>query len=219
MKEALQAHRPLSDKNPALGVEKRTAALMPFVNCVRRHLMVVTGLAIDAKAFKSLPNHYFQLMGDDPSFTAFTRTLLAVLEITHPEDKISLICDDEEEMALPMYRLFRRVKKIYPDAHEKLRAITFADDRWSFGLQAADMVVSLTRQEAGNRFFGAPYDYSPLFAALSSTVPRNGETFWMISLGFCDAGMLKRLAANWAELKPHNLEEVKATFEAAKKKL
>ena len=215
MKDALKAHRPLSDKNPALGVESRIAALIPFIDCVKKHLMVITGIAVDAKAFKSLPNHYFQVMGDDPFFTAFTRTMLEVLKITHPEDKISLICDDEEEMALPMYRLFRRVKTIYPDAHEKLRAITFADDRWSFGLQAADMVVSLLRHEAGKRFFGVEYDYGALYSALSTPTPKSGDTFWLIALGFCDASMLNRLADNWTELKPHTLEEVKAAFEGA----
>jgi len=123
--------------------------------------------------------------------------------------------DAEEEMALPMYRLFRGVKTIYPDAHEKLRVITFADDRWSFGLQAADMVVSLLRHEAGKRFFGAEYDYGALHSALSTPTPKSGDTFWLIALGFCDASMLNRLADNWTELKPHTSEEVKAAFEGA----
>lgn len=213
MKEALQSHRPLSAKNPALGVENRIASLVPFIDCIRKHLMVITGLAIDARAYAAMPSHYLQAMGDNPCFTAFTRTLLAVLEITDTQDKISLICDDEEEAAGPMYQLYRKVKILYPDAREKLRAITFADDRWSFGLQAADLVVSLTRQEAAKRFFGTDYQYGSLFSVLSNPVPRNADTFWLIQFGFCDATMLKKLGDNWVKANPHALMETKAVFE------
>lgn len=214
MKEALQSHRPLIPKNPALGVENRIASLVPFVDCIRKHLMVITGLAIDARAYAAMPSHYRQAMGDNPFFTAFTRSLLAVLEVTDTEDKISLICDDEEEAAWPMYQLFRKVKIKYPDAREKLRAITFADDRWSFGLQAADLVVSLTRQEAAKRFFGTDYHYGQLFSALSNPAPKSGDTFWLIQFGFCDASMLKRLGDSWTKTMPHTLEEAKSAFQA-----
>jgi len=213
MKEALRADRPLSDRNPALGIENRIAALLPFIECVRRHLMVISGLAINAKAFGELPSHYHQVMGKDPSFTSFARTLLAILEITEVQDKISLICDDEEQTAWPMYQLFRRVKLLYPDAHEKLKAITFADDRWSFGLQAADMVVSLVRQEAEKRFYGAEFNYSSLYSALVNPKPQNGDSFWLIQIGFVDGPVLNALAEKWTELKPHSLQEVNATFE------
>jgi Protein of unknown function (DUF3800) len=212
MKEALRAHRPLSEKTPALGVDNRIAALLPFIECIKKHLMVITALAVDVKAYSALASHFLQIIGDDPAFVAFTRTLLAVLEITESEDKINLICDDEEALAMPMYHLFRRVKNVYPDAHQKLRAITFADDEWSFGLQAADLVVSLMRQEAGKRFFGVQYPYEPLFSALSDTNSKPGDTFWMISLSFVDAVMLKGLADNWVKLKPHSLEETKKPF-------
>ena len=159
----------------------------------------MTALAIDARAYAALPSHYHQAMGDNPFFTAFTRALLAVLEITDTQDKISLICDDEEKAAWPMYQLFRRVQIVYPDANEKLRAVTFADDRWSFGLQAADIVVSLVRQEAAKRFFGTDHHYGPLFSALSNTVPKDGDTFWLIQFGFCDGAMLKRLGDRWVK--------------------
>ena len=202
MKEALKHHRPLSEKNPALGIENRIAALLPFMDCIRRHLMVITSLAIDVKAFRALPSHYFQMMGDDPNFTAFTRTLLAVLEITQNDDKISLICDDEEEAAWPIYQMYRRIKIVYPDAHEKLKAITFADDRWSFGLQAADMVISLTRREAGKRFYGEEMITDKLFSVMTNTTPKDGDTFWLIQCGFCDASMLKKLGESWMGLSP-----------------
>jgi hypothetical protein len=214
MKDALNAGRPLSAKTPAVGVENRITSLMPFIDCIRKHLMVITALAIDVRAYSALPSHYRQAMGNNPSFTAFTRSLLAVLEVLDAEDKVSLICDDEEETAWPMYQLFRKVKILYPDAHEKLRAITFADDRWSFGLQAADLVVSLTRQEAAKRFFGTEYQYGALFSALSSTEPKDGDSFWLIQFGFCGASMLKALGDSWTSIKPHTLAEAKTAFKS-----
>src|SRR5882724_3446311 len=63
MKEVLRHDRPLSPKKPALGVEARTAALLPFIECIRRHLWIVTGIALDVKAFESLPSHCHQLLG------------------------------------------------------------------------------------------------------------------------------------------------------------
>jgi hypothetical protein len=212
MKEALNADRPLSTKTPATGVDNRIAVLLPFIDCIRKHLMVITAIAIDVRAYAAMPSHYHQAMGDNPFFTAFTRSLLAVLEATDAEDKISLICDDEEEAAWPMYQLFRKVKIMYPDAREKLRAITFADDRWSFGLQAADLVVSLARQEAGRRFFGVEYQYGSLFSALSNSTPKDGDTFWLIQFGFCDSAMLKNLGDGWTNVKPHSLLEAREAF-------
>jgi hypothetical protein len=153
-------------------------------------------------------------MGDNPFFTAFTRSLTAALEVTHTEDKISMICDDEEESAWPMYQLFRKVKILYPDAREKLQAITFPDDRWSFGLQPADLIVSLTRQEVAKRFFGTDYQYRPPFLALSNTEPKRGDTFWLIQFGFCDASMLQNLGDGSVKAKPHSLEEVKSAFQS-----
>ena len=209
----LRANRPLSDKNPALGTENRIAALLPFIQCVRNHIQVVTGIAIDVKAYRAMPPHFIQMMGDNPHFTAFTRALLAVLEITGQEDKISLICDDEEQTAWPMYQMFRRVKLIYPDAHEKLRAITFADDRWSFGLQAADMVVSLVRCDADKQFFGKEYQYAPLFSALSATPAKESEAIGLCAIAFCDSAMLQSIAEKWPKPAAKTLDEVKAAYQ------
>ena len=126
-KDALNARIRLSEKNPALGIDNRIAALLPFIASVRKHLEAVTGVAIDVAAFKALPSHYFQVLGDNPFFTGFLRAILELLRLVGEQDRITLICDDEEQMALPMYKLYRRVKLIDHQAREKLAAISFAD--------------------------------------------------------------------------------------------
>jgi hypothetical protein len=192
-KEAFNSRRPLSEKNPALGLDNRIDSLLPFLACIRKHIHVVTGVAINVKEFKKLPSHYYQLLGNNPHFTAFLRTILKIIELSAQNHHVSLVCDDEEEMALPMYKMYRRVKLINPAAREQLRAITFADDRFSFGLQAADLIASIMRLEARKRFFGTTYDYEKLFAAISSP-PKEQEIICECSMAFCGHDELTRLA-------------------------
>lgn len=204
MKRALRHSVPLSDKNPALGAGARTEALLPFVAAVRRHLWIISAIALDVTAFKNLPSHYHQILGDDPFFTAFLRMLLEIMELTHHEDKLSMICDDEEEMALPMYKLYRRVKLIHPDARAKLKALTFGDDEWMHGLQAADLVSSIVRLEAGKRFSQMAYDYERLFSELTKPPNRDaGDKIWACTIGFADRAMLERVAEGFKEEKPN----------------
>jgi hypothetical protein len=134
------------------------------------------------------------------------------LEIIDSADKISLICDDEEQTAWPMYQIYRKIKLVYLDAHAKMRAITFADDQWSFGLQAADMVVSITRQEANRRFFGTQYEYGRLFDALTPQALPQGEALWLSQFGFCGASMLQNLGQDWVKRIPRTLADVKAIW-------
>jgi hypothetical protein len=201
VKEAFTAGRPLSERTPALGITNRIEAILPFIACIRKHLQLVTGVALDVDAFKALPSHYFKVLGNRPEFTAFLRMVLRVVDATSSDDKINLICDDEEEMALPMFRLYRRVKLVNEDAREKLASISFADDRFLYGLQAADMVSSLMRREADRKFFGTSYDYSPLFDALTKP-PAAFEGIWGAEIAFCDKEVLSRLANDLKEPAP-----------------
>lgn len=196
-KKVLNAKRPLSSSHPALGTRDRTDALLPFIACIRKNLQVINGVAIEVAAFKRLPSHYHQIFGDDPFFTSFAATVARILEITAKGSKISLICDDEEQTALPMYRLYRRYKKINAVAREKLGAISFADDRFLYGLQAADIVASILRLEANHRFFAADYDYSELFGAITKPSRENGEQVLLVEFAFGDTAMLKKMGDRW----------------------
>jgi hypothetical protein len=196
-RKVLNAKRPLSKTLPALGTKARTDALLPFIACVRKHVQAVTGITIDVAAFNKLPSHYRQIWGNDPFFTSFARTVAEVLRITAKGEKISLICDDEEQTALPMYHLYRRYKKIDADARKKLGAISFADDRFLYGLQAADFVASIVRLEANQRFFGAAYDYPELFQAITKSSIANGEGVRLVAFAFGDTKMLKQMSDRW----------------------
>jgi hypothetical protein len=173
-KSAFRHRVALSTKVEALGIDERIKALLPFVRAIRKNLQLIVGAAIDVEAFKKLPSHYYQILGDDPFFTAFLSMVMEVVGDVPANDQLSFICDDEEEMAIPMYRLYRRVKLIAPAARDKMVAISFADDRYLYGLQAADLVSSLIRREAAKKFFGEEYEYRPLFESLmeSNGIPK-----------------------------------------------
>jgi hypothetical protein len=110
---------------------------------------MILGVAVDVTVFKNLSPHYFQILGSDPIFTAFLVTMLQLLKDIPPQNHFSFICDDEEEAAIHMFKLYRRVKLIVPGARDTLAAISFADDRFLFGLQAADIVSSSCVRKLG----------------------------------------------------------------------
>jgi uncharacterized protein DUF3800 len=175
-KDVLNHRRPLSKKAPCLGVEARTEALQSFISCMRRNAQLIVGCSTDVKAFRELPPHFFQFFGNDPSYMTFVRTALHVTEFTPDGSKVTMICDDDEETALPFYKLYRRIKKVWPEAHKKFGAIAFVDDRYLFGVQASDLVASILRYQATEHIVGTSYEYRPLFDALTSA-PKRHERF------------------------------------------
>jgi Protein of unknown function (DUF3800) len=208
MKEALRHNRPLSEKNPALGAAARTEALLPFIRCIRKHLLAITGIALDVPAFRALPSHFHQLLGDDPFFTAFLRMLIEIVDMARDGDKLMMVCDDEEAMAEPMYKLYRRVKLIHPKSRDALRSLCFGDDEYMHALQAADCVSSIIRREADRRFFGTPYDYEGLFAEMTREPNRDqGEMIWACNIAFADRTMLTKLAEDTKKDKQENARQ------------
>ena len=151
-------------------MNNRLHALMPFAECIRKHLQNVIGVAVDVKAFNESPSHLRQLWTDDPISMAFTRSLLAIIEPLAPSDNISVICDDEEHTALPMYKLYRQVKLVYADARRRLASLSFADDEVFYALQAADFVASLLRLEAKSKFSGEEHQWHPLWESFNKSL-------------------------------------------------
>ena len=185
VKSAFNHRRPLGNRNKALGVRARVAALKPFVQCIRTHLSVVSGVAIDVVAFKAAPPKLQAAYTKDPIIMAFLRALIYVLDFTPKNDKVSFICDDDEAQAWNFYQLYRRVKKIWPGARKKLAALSFADDEFLWGLQAADLVSGLMRMEARKLWFKTPYQYRSLFKLMSATPTRgSNERIWACDIAF-----------------------------------
>ena len=121
--------------------------------------------------------------------------MLEIIGFINKGDKLTLICDDDEETATNFFRLYRVIKNRWPPAKQTLAAISFADDKVLFGLQASDCVAALIRMEAGRALLGAKYRYRQLYKALIKQ-PERHERIWQVSIGIGDRNNLQRLAEN-----------------------
>jgi hypothetical protein len=143
-------------------------------------------MATDVEAFKRLPSHFFEIFGTTPAYMTFVRTSMHIAEFTPERSKVTMICDDDEETALPFFRLYRRVKKVWPEARRKFGGIAFVDDRYMFGVQASDLVAALVRYEATEQITGAKFDYKPLYEALIATPEKHERYLFNIAIAIAD---------------------------------
>lgn len=192
--KVLNYKRPLSKKNPAVGLQRRIRDLMPFISCIRRHLQVVMGCVVDVRIFKKLPPHFFKVFGNDPSLMAFMRVMMQVAQFSNGRDRVQMICDEDEGSVLNFYRLYRRFKQVWPGARNRMVGISFVDNRYLFALQAADFIASIIRLESTTRLTKKPYDYRKLFRALTVNPDPKHERLWYLGIATASRNNLMKTA-------------------------
>lgn len=192
MKRALRRVRPLSPCINTQSAAERTEVLKPFALCIRKHFEIGVAIAIDVEAYSRLSALAKQKIGgsDNPFYMAFLCAVMAPSKRLLEEDRISIICDDDQETALNCYKAYRHVKKKQADLHTKLVALTFANDEAFVPLQAADMFASLVRLEARRRFKHEYYEWVSLFQELTHPGSIPSDLKWV--LGFFDADKLEK---------------------------
>lgn len=151
-------------------VEERTEALLPFADCINKHLEMGVTQAWDVRGFNHLSAAVLKVLGgsNDPYFLALVRGLLAVEERTGEDDRISIICDDDPYTAWDSYVHYRSLGKAASEIQKKVISISFANDKHFPGLQAADMLAFLTRHEADEQFNGRPNMWRILYDRLTT---------------------------------------------------
>ncbi len=191
MKRALRRTRRLSPYIDKQSAEERSETLKPFALCIRKHFEIGVAIAVDVQAYERLSAIAKRKVGgsDDPFYFAFFCGIMAPTKRIREEDKISIICDDDEETALPCYKAYRRAKKVEPILRNRLVALTFANDDDFVPLQAADMFSSLVRLEARKQFKCEYYEYVSLFHALTYPGPVPDGIKWV--KGFFDKEKLE----------------------------
>jgi hypothetical protein len=132
MKKALRPDLPLGTNIPAIGIEDRTGALMRFLDCAKDHAELIVGCAIDVTAFKSLSSAARTHLGKNPQYAAFARVTMGLISYiqAHEDDGhvLSIICDDEQAAAIPMYKLYGKIKNYYPSIRKMFSSFTLGDD-------------------------------------------------------------------------------------------
>jgi hypothetical protein len=182
MKQAFRASAPLSKKIHKQTFAERIETLKPFADCIRNHFEYGVATAVDVDAYKSMSAGAKRQLGgtENPHYLAFLQGMMGYMHHMRSEDRISFICDHDEETAWNCYQFYRRVRKIDPKSHKHFVSISFANDHHFPALQAADFLSALTRMRARFVFSGTPYDYASLFSYL--TAPQRlftwGVSFW-----------------------------------------
>ena len=204
-KKLLNPAQALSEKNPDVGLDNRIRDLLPFIGCIRKHLQVVTGIAVDVRAFQNLPQHFYRYYGKNPALMSFASVLMHVLNFVPSRDKIVVTFDEDEETALPLYDIYKRIKRKWPKAKEHLAAISFADDEALYGLQAADLIASIVRLEFDWKWNKAEYDYSALWGEITREIDITEGRLWYVGISMGDKEALSNLASDlkveWDKLK------------------
>ena len=165
-------------------VDERTDLLLPFADCINKHLEMGYVQAWDVKGFNSIQFEAKQLLGgsSDPFYWAFVRGLLEIVDKLGEDDRISVICDDDVVTAWDAYCHYRAAGKAQPTLQKKAISLTFADDVHFPALQAADMVAFLAKHEAQEKFFGIPNMWRRLYdRTTTEPSPSYGLMRWWFS--------------------------------------
>jgi hypothetical protein len=182
---ALRISRALSPKIPKQSPSERCEALAPFVDCILDNLDVGIVVSIDVEAYLKWPAKAKKRLGgsDNPTYASFAQAIGALkMHACRDDDRLSMMCDDDEETVLNFYKLYRRFKKIDPELKKKLVSLSFSDDNAFPGLQAADLIAGLIRLESLLRFGYHTHDFKPLVSRLM--VPRQNQKLkWLGFLG------------------------------------
>lgn len=155
LKKFMQVSACLSPKIPkAKGLEDRAKLLKPFADCINDFLEFGILQAWDVAGFHSIPKSFRYQMGsvDDPYLLAFAYGLMRITEHSKEEQKVSIICDHDQEIALDCLKHFNGMRHADKKYSSKLISMTFADDRFFPSLQAADMAAYFVRLEAMRLF-------------------------------------------------------------------
>lgn len=181
-------------------IEERIQALVPFADCINKNLVKGLIQAIDVKGFKEMSNRAKQGLGspDDPYYLAFARGILELIDYVQGEDKISLICDDDESTAWNCYLHYRAIRKVHEEVRRKIVSLTFATDDHFPALQAADMVAFLSRLEARRMFYKEYNPFQPLFDSLVRENGAGGMDWYSM---FATHQKLKELGDSLGKLK------------------
>ena len=162
-------------------MEERISALLPFADCINNNLELGLAQAWDVKGYNNLSLEAKRRLGGshDPHQLAFIRGLLEVVRRLRPEDRVSVIFDDDITTAWDSYIHYRAAGKVEPEIRTKAVGLTFAHSHSFPGIQAADMVAFLARREANKQFYGKCNDCQSLYDYLmKGSLPQKGVMKW-----------------------------------------
>ncbi len=130
----------------------------------------------------------------EPSYVAFARAILELIEYCKPEDRIAIICDHDNETAGHFFSHYKGIRHAHPLVRKMTISLAFADDYYFPALQAADMLAYLIRLEAKHKFYRDFYDYRSLLLYMVDEKPDNAPMQWRV--GWLNEPQLRSMKTN-----------------------
>jgi hypothetical protein len=133
--------------------QKRDSVFADFSNVIKQSRLTGFAVAVDAKAWRSLPKERRVKFGDAQQF-CFGRLLRGIVDRLAESGEVEIIFDRDYEFANSRLCLLQHLQNIDPRLGKTVASITFADSNLYYGLQAADILAAETRREMINRLEG-----------------------------------------------------------------
>lgn len=199
--DVLRYRRALSPKIPAQTPDERADSLAPFVDAILSNVAFGLAIAIDCRAFRSLPESDQAILGHDPHYWAFQQALLCIKRCAEerfqnldPDIQVGLCCDEEEKTSIDCLRLFINIRRTYPELRKRFVSIGFADDKFFPQIQAADLIASVARQQAEHQFHGTPFDMEKLYEMFATPTYHPGVAPAPVVFNFMGSPLIAGIA-------------------------
>ena len=144
MKDAIHFHGPY--ENWKDNAAKRDEVLVGLANMLARSKLRMIATPVTTAEFKALPAPQQKSFWGDVQYAALEACTMGILA-DHPRSFIHVICDLSEEYSEKCVKLFNKLRARNEVIKSRCVAITFADDKRTLGLQAADMIAYCARAE------------------------------------------------------------------------
>lgn len=154
---------------------KDRSILQDFSKIIRMAMAPTFGIGVtvslDVRAWKSLTSEQ-QRSIQRPDLAIFEMLIAAMLclgqNLLPPDFDVALTCDDEEETAFPIYRLWRKVRIRNPELAKKVVSICFCDDSKYPALQMADLFANTCYRESLRAFTDPDKDRDALYSEMTN---------------------------------------------------
>lgn len=180
-------------KKDLWGASGRDAVFADFAKVVHFSMSEKRGIglsvSVDSATWRSLTSEQQRNVGE-PSLAAFELFLAGMLylglQMFPPGFDIGLVCDDDQEMAIPTYKLLAKAKLANPEAKKRVNSLCFANDEAYPPLQMADLLANSCYGEAQRLATTPAARQDDVFVAMT----KNGAHFNSMYL---DSATLKQI--------------------------
>lgn len=153
---------------------KLNSVLTEFIALMREMNLTAFGVGLDMEAWRRVDPTVRKRLGDAQVFccSRIVRRIMDRIDIIRAlkGDAISIVFDRDFEYARRRIGLIADLSKLYPEVHDRVAQISFADSEHFNPLQAADLLAWETRRQLVNKSGGDPSTqrWGELIAALPS---------------------------------------------------